>query len=141
MTVAGWSFRTNKLWPLALIALAYAASLWWIHHAIRTPVNLDYFKQYVSLRCSAAHTEHVPRPRSRETLLELEKALERCQDIDVQVDGVWGGIYGRPSVRLKILYDDGTNTQFKYYSVDVSPLLGTASIRHELTSTFYYLNL
>ena len=57
------------------------------------------------------------------------------------MDGVWGGIFGKPSVRLKVLADGGADTHFKYYAVDINPMLGTASIRYELTPTLYYLNL
>jgi hypothetical protein len=105
------------------------------------PLNLDYFKRYVTSRCSAAITAQAEgRPRSREALLELERRLKRCQEIDVEVDGVWGGILGDPAVRLKVVSDGGATTAFEYYSVDVSPALGTASIRYGLDPALYYLN-
>lgn len=132
--------RAKSLWSLAGLALCYAATLWWIHRVVHNPLNVDYFTRYVSLQCSAQHTDRVERPRSREVLAALEKDLKRCQGIAVQVDGIWGGLLWRPSVRLKVLFDDGTSTQLKYYSVDVSPIIGTASIRYELTPTLYYLN-
>ena len=123
------------------LALCYTASLWWMHRVIRAPYNLDYYTRYISLRCSAAHTAPTPQPRSRERLLEIEKELKRCQSVQVQVDGIWGGVIGSPAVRLKVVFDGGADTEFKYYSVDVSPILGTAFIDYEVTSAFYYLNL
>ncbi len=122
------------------LVVPYAAVLWWMHHLIRSPLNLDYFQRYVTLRCSAALTEAAERPRSRETLLELHRGLERCQGIEVEVDGVWGGIFGDPSVRLKVRSDGGATTTFQYYSVDVSPVLGVASISYGLDPMLYYLN-
>ena len=133
--------RRRSLWSLAALAVAYAGALWWVHTVIRSPVNIDYFQRYISLQCTAQHTADSERPRSRETLIELERALARCQEIEVEVDGTWGGIYGKPSVRLRVLSNGGTDTEFKYYSVDVSPLVGIASIRYALTPALYYLNL
>lgn len=121
--------------------MCYAGALWWVHASIRSPVNVHYFQQYVALRCTAEHTEGADRPRSREALLELDRALQRCRDIEVRVDGTWGGIYGQPSVRLKVLSEGGAKTDFKYYSVAVSPILGTVSIRYELTPALYYLTV
>jgi hypothetical protein len=140
MPVVGRTVRRKSLCSLAALAVCYAAALWWVHALIRTPLNLQYFKQYVTLRCSAQHTERSERPRSRETLLELEQALKRCQDIEVEVDGTWGGASGTPSVRLKILKDAGATTEFEYYSADVSLVVGIASVRYELTPVLYYLN-
>jgi hypothetical protein len=140
MKSGAWTFREKSLRSLVWLVVAYAAALWWMHYLVRTPLNLDYFKRYVTLRCSAALTERAERPRSKETLLELEQGLKRCQEIEVEVDGVWGGIFGDPSVRLRVLSDGGATTDFKYYSVDVSPTLGIASIRYDLTPTLYYLN-
>jgi len=135
------SLRTKSLWSLVGLALCYGAALWWTHRVIRQPFNLDYYTRYISLRCSAAYTAPAEHPRSRERLLEIEKALKRCQSVEVRVDGIWGGIVGSPSVRLKVLFDGGADTQFKYYLVDVSPILGTAFIDYELPPTLYYLNI
>ena len=138
--LGGTILRGIRLRHLAWLALLYAAWLWWIHYLVRTPLNIEYFKLYVSLRCTAAQTARFPQPRSREDLIELNEALRRCQGINVKVDGVWGGSLRKPSVRLKILHDDGARSEFKYYSVDVSPVLGTASIQYELSPALYYLN-
>jgi hypothetical protein len=140
MKVIGRNLRTKSLWSLVALALCYAASVWWTHRVIRNPFNLDYYTRYISLRCSAQHTGRVEPRRSREALLEVEKALKRCQGIHVQVDGIWGGLLGSASVRLKVLADGGSDTQFKYYSVNVRPILGVASIAYELDPDLYYLN-
>lgn len=69
------------------------------------------------------------------------QAQSACQDVEILVDGVWGGIVGAPSVRLKVLSNGGASTEFKYYSVAVDPILGIASVEYELTSGLYYWNL
>jgi hypothetical protein len=132
--------RRIRLVSLALPAVLYFAWLWWLHHLVRSPFNLDYFTHYVSIRCSAQQTDHLERPASREALQELAKASQRCQSIKVAVDGVWGGIRAKPAVRLKVLFAGETTPEFRYYSVDVDPILGTASIRYDLSPALYYWN-
>ncbi len=132
---------------LVWICLCYCVALFWIHYLARDKFNVEYYKQYVTLRCTAAHTERSGRSLSlsssfsEETTVELADALRRCQDIEVVVDGVWGGISGTPSVRLKIVSEKGAHVEFKHYSVSVNPILGTASIEYGLTPSMYYLNL
>lgn len=135
------SLQGKGIRGLMCLLLCYVGALWWTHHLVRTPLNLAYFKQYVVARCGAALTDQAERPRSRETLVEIDRGLRRCQALGVEIDGVWGGIFGEPSVRLKVTSDGGATEELAYYSVAVSPMLGLASIRYELDPSLYYLNL
>jgi hypothetical protein len=135
------ALRRISLAKLVWLALPYAAGLWWIHHLVRDPFNVDYFRRYVSLRCTAEQTARFERSLTENPTGDLAGALRACQEMSVKVDGVWGGILGRPSVRLQVLSVSGAPIGVKYYSVSVNPLLGTASIRYELASpSYYYLN-
>lgn len=129
-----------RVWHLAWLAILYAVGLWWVHSLIRSPFNLDYFRRYVSLRCSAAQTAGIGAAPSRDELIALEETLRACQRTEVAIDGVWGGIYGKPSVRLRVVSDPQAGAELKYYSVDVDPVLGIASIAYEITPAFYYVN-
>ena len=126
---------------VAWLVLPYAAGLIWVQHLVRDPFNVDHLKRYVSLRRSARLFDAVGRPTPSDKLAELERALRRCQDIEVVVDGVWGGLAGKPSVRLKVLPFGETDPYFKYYAVAVSPMLGVVTIDYELSPRLYYLNL
>jgi hypothetical protein len=130
----------RRLRHLAGVAILYGAALWWIHSSVRAPFARDYFEQYVAARCSDAAYERLGRSPSREGLVQLGKALESCQETRVEVDGVWGGIFGAPSVRLRVRTDGGASTEFRYYSVDVDPILGVPSIRYTLDPGYYYWN-
>lgn len=129
--VLGWR-------ALVWVVVPYAAMLWWVRQLVSDPVNVDYFTRYVALRCSAGLLDGLERPTPVERLAEVDRGLRRCQSLAVEVDGVWGGLYGHPAVRLRIVPAGGTDPRFEYYSVDVSPILGTVSIRHELAPQFYY---
>ena len=128
------------LWALVAAAVCYAVTLWWVHAAVRSPLSRQYFQQYVTLRCSAEHTGDGERHRSRERLVEVDRALRRCEDMKVEVDGAWGGLDGNASVRLKVISDGGATEDLEYYSVDVSPILGISSIRYGLSPALYYWN-
>lgn len=66
--------------------------------------------------------------------------MSDCQQLAVAVDGVWGGIYGKPSVRLRVVSPGRAEPEYKYYAVDVDPVLGIASIAYDLSPTLYYVN-
>ena len=130
-------FRPSRL---AWLLIPYAAWLWWLHALVRSPFNVDYLQRYVALRCSAAQMARFDASASREQAVELADALRRCEGLTVAVDGVWGGIDAKPSVRLKVLSADGAPAELEYYSVDVNPILGVVSVRFAITPALYYWN-
>jgi hypothetical protein len=132
--------RSFRLRRLAWLVVPYAAWLWWLHALVRNPLNVDYLQRYVSLRCSDAQMARRDASASREQAVELEAALRRCEALVVAVDGVWGGIDTRPSVRLAVHAGDGAPAEMKYYSVDVNPILGVVAVRFEITPALYYWN-
>ena len=74
----------------------------------------------------------IPQPRSRPRTTAA--ALRQCQNVDVTVDGVWGGIWGSPSVRLLVAPKGGAQLETRYFSVSVNPIIGIASIRYEISA-------
>lgn len=126
---------------LAWLLVPYAIALWWVHHRVRDPFNVDYLRRYISARCSARLLDARSHPTPVEKLVEIETGLRRCQGMSVEIDGVWGGLMGSASVRLRIRTDGDPGPLFKYYSVEITPLLGTISIRHELDPWMYFLNV
>lgn len=128
---------TNAL----LLVVAYAAFLGWMHYLVRDEFNVAYFKQYVTARCTAKATDGLRHPEPPEQLRATAAALRQCQNLDVKVDGVWGGLWGRPSVRLLVAPRDGAQPELRYLSVSVNPIIGVASISYEISRTTYYLNL
>lgn len=136
-TAPGYLRWRRTVW----IVVPYALALWWVHHMVRDPFNVDYLQRYVSLRCSAGFLDAAGRSEPPENLAELEQDLRRCQGLAVEIDGVWGGAWGRASVRLRVAPSDTAPPVFKYYAVDVTPLLGTISVAYEITPWLYYLNV
>src|SRR4051812_22218536 len=121
--------RSFRLRRLGWLLVPYAAWLWWLHALVHNPLNVDYLRRYVLLRCSAAQMARLDASASRQQAIELGAALRRCEALTVAVDGVWGGIDANVAVRLAVHPGDGGPVELEYYSVDVNPILGVASVR------------
>ncbi len=132
--------RRFRLQGLVVAVLVYGGYLAWIHHLARSPFNLRYYTQYVIARCTDAQYTRFKGLTSPSKPLELSPAIKACQDVNVAVDGLWGGSYGKPSLRLKVTSKDGSHVEMKYYQIGISPVASIASIDLEIDPSFYYLN-
>ena len=128
-----WKF----FWTLSVLIVWVC----WIHYLARDPFNVRYYREYLVARCNSNAAELSRTSLSSDVLVASSEMMQECRDLSVSVDGVWGGLYARPAVRLRVSRDGGKKVEFRYFAIAISATSGIASIVYETSENNYHFSL